>query len=412
MIHLDGDTSPRAYPGSPYTAEAEIALVQRRLAELPDPTTDQHYEPVTDEERQSLIVKHRPKLSSNPQSAVGGNLFRAARDVAAEAPETVDWCLEGYLPLGAIVELVGKAKAAGKTTFVLSAVRAIVDGEPFLGRPTRSGPVVMLTEQSGSSLRAVLERTGLALRDDIRLMTWRESRHLSWATIVDEALAECRRIGAVLLIVDTLPQFANIAGDAENDAGAALAAIAPLQAACGEGMAVLVVRHERKGGGEVGESGRGSSAFTGAVDVVLRLAREPKQTRKGIRILSALSRFDETPDELYIELTDEGYIVLGEAATVALDAAKLAVVEALRLGDLPRTDLEAKAREASQASATTVQSAIGLLYDLGHITREGAGKRNDPFVYRLKGSVSFHQPKGWLEERNGASLDAVLEGTR
>jgi hypothetical protein len=51
-------------------------------------------------------------------------------------------------------------------------------------------------------------------------------------------------------------------------------------AAGSAGLAVLMLRHERKGGGEVGESGRGSSAFAGAVDVILQLKRPEGNTRR------------------------------------------------------------------------------------------------------------------------------------
>ena len=49
--------------------------------------------------------------------------------------------------------------------------------------------------------------------------------------------------------------------------GDALAALRPFQRAAAAGLAVVAVRHERKGGGEVGESGRGASAFVGGVDI-------------------------------------------------------------------------------------------------------------------------------------------------
>jgi hypothetical protein len=95
----------------------------------------------------------------------------------------------------------------------------------------------------------------------------------------------------------TLPQWAGIHGDGENSAGEALAAMAPLQEAASQHhLAVVIARHERKSGGDVGNSGRGSSAFAGAVDIVLSLRRPEGNTRPTLRVIHALSRFDETPD--------------------------------------------------------------------------------------------------------------------
>src|SRR6185436_12737761 len=93
--------------------------------------------------------------------------------------------------------------------------------------------------------------------------------------------------------VDTVSQFAGLRGDAENNSGDALAAIEPLQEAAAQGLAVIAVRHERKGGGEVGESGRGSSAFSGAVDIVVAIRRGEGQTKPTVRVLHTLSRFTE-----------------------------------------------------------------------------------------------------------------------
>lgn len=49
--------------------------------------------------------------------------------------------------------------------------------------------------------------------------------------------------------------------------------MAPLQDAAHAGLTVIVCRHERKGGGDVGDSGRGSSATWGDVDIILQLRR-------------------------------------------------------------------------------------------------------------------------------------------
>ncbi len=317
--------------------------------------------------------------------------FRTARELAAELPPEVPWLVWCYIALGCLHELVGRAKAAGKTTLIAWLIRALVDGLPFLGQPTIRTPVVLLTEQPPTSLRAALERAGLTDRDDLSILTWRDARGAAWRSVVAAAVAECRRIGARVLIVDTLPAFAGIRGDAENDAGAALAAVEPLQAAAADGLAVIVVRHERKGGGDVGESGRGSSAFTGSVDVVLQLRRQVNPVRPTVRVLSALSRFDETPDELVIELTDSGYVVLGDQTAVAFAEARAAILDVLPDSFLP--DGRGAAAESYGLTVpeivakvdgrrTSVQAALGSLQDAGEVERVGSGRRGDPHRYR------------------------------
>ena len=123
-----------------------------------------------------------------------------------------------------------------------------------------------------------------------------------WPQVVDEAITKCREVGAVLLVIDTLSMWAGLRGEDENASGAAAGAMEPVANAAAEGFAVLVARHERKSGGEVGDAGRGSSAFSGAVDVAITLRRlEGDATATEARRLDAVGRYDETPETLVIE---------------------------------------------------------------------------------------------------------------
>jgi AAA domain-containing protein len=336
-------------------------------------------------EQQAARPLGSEKVSAEPPEPSGTKqplAFRSPAEILAELPESIEWCWRSYLAFGTVTELVGKAKAAGKTTLLAHLTRAVVDGAPFLGHTTSRTPVVILTEQPPASLRAVLERADLADRDDLRILLWRDTRGVRWRDVVTAALAECSAVNARLLVVDTLPAFAGIRGEAENDAGAALEALEPLQvAAATSGLAIVVVRHERKAAGVVGETGRGSSAFTGAVDVVLRLARQENPVRPTIRVLEALSRFDETAEELVIELTDAGYLSLGSEAAVAYAEIRTALLELLPEGDaagLAMAELEA----LIDGKRTTIQAALRELVDAGLAVRSGAGKRGDPYRYR------------------------------
>lgn len=222
------------------------------------------------EERARLVSEagtYRPEIHSSgttifkPDERI--NLFRSAREITAQTPATPRWILAGYIAAGAITEPDGKLKASGKTTFMLAAIAKIVEGRPFLGRATIASGVILLTEQNSTSLAVALGRAGLSDRDDVQVMFWSDARGLTWPAIVQLAADEARSRGYQLVIVDTLPQFAGISGDGENSSGAALEAMRPIQEAAATGLGFLISRHERKGGGEVGESARGSSAFSG-----------------------------------------------------------------------------------------------------------------------------------------------------
>jgi hypothetical protein len=308
-------------------------------------------------------------------------LFRTAREIAEATTEEPAWVLYDYVAEGAITEVDGKIKNAGKTTLATYFCRSALDGLIFLGRKTNPTPIVYLTEQSPATFVQALKRADLLNREDFRVLFWHDTIGVSWPEIVAAARAEARRIGARLLIVDTVGQFSGVRGDAENNAGAAHEAMAPLQeASSADGLAVVVLRHDRKSGGDVGDSGRGSSAFSGAVDVVLQLSRPEGQSRPGVRVLKSLSRFDETPEILVIELTDAGYVALGDAEAVATQEARLAALKAAPDNEgaaLKETDLLA----AAGVKRTVGQEVLREHLAAGLMVRIGGGKRGDPYRY-------------------------------
>ena len=307
--------------------------------------------------------------------------FKTGVELAAASDQVIAWIAKGYAARGAITELGAKVKA-GKTTLVLAMVRAAVDGANFLGHATLKTPVVYLTEQPGVSFRQAMERADLLGRHDFTVLPYYDTRGLEWPQVASAAVKECKRIGASLLVVDTLSQFAGLTGDKENNAGDALEAIRPLQEAASEGIGVLAIRHERKSGGDVGDSGRGSSAFAGAVDIVVSLRRPEGNASRNRRLLQSLSRFHETPAELLIELQDEGYVALGEPGETAVKDAKDILFAAA-----PDTETEAlnitELIGDAKVSRRSAQRAVDLLIQEGILSRIGKGKRGDPFRYFL-----------------------------
>jgi len=315
--------------------------------------------------------------------------FQTAAELATVAPASVPWIAPPWVASGCITEIDGKVKAAGKTTLVGALVAAVLDGRPFLGMPTKLSPVVWLTEQSPSSFREVLRRAGLLDRVDLVILSWHNARRVSWPEIVEAARAEAARIGAGLLVVDTLGQFADLPGDSENNAGAVREAVKPLQAAAAGGLGVILTAHERKSGGEVGESGRGSSALAGAVDVIIALGRPEGAQRPTIRQIRALSRFDETPPSLLIELVDDTYDALGTQADVAAQEARAQILDALPISEAGAIRLDELLKRLRGVKRTTALDVLGALVSTGHAGRVGKGVKRDPHRYYRPGTNSF-----------------------
>jgi hypothetical protein len=368
----------------------------------------------------ALAIEYAVEL---PQESNGYHsnqlIFRTAKEVAETTPQEVPWLVPPWIAKGAITEIDGSIKRAGKTTLVSHKVSSILDGKPFLGEPTTKSRVVWLTEQSPTSFRKVLERAGLTDREDLLILHWHDTIGTEWPEVAKIAADKAVEFGADVLVVDTLGQFAGIRGDSENSAGAAQEAMQPLQEAAARGLAVVITRHERKGGGEVGESARGSSAFGGAVDVIMSVRRHQGEARPTVRVIESLSRFDETPEKLVVELTDEGYRSLGDASAFAEKEAMKAIVDLLpaRPENSMKTDEILDKLKEHDIKRTVANEALTKLTTAGTIRRIGEGKRGDPYRYYKPVSeeerVSSSYKGGVPEERNnGHDPDETREETK
>ena len=159
--------------------------------------------------------------------------------------------------------------------------------------------------------------------------------------------------------------------------------MAPLQVAAADGLAIIVVRHERKAGGDVGDSGRGSSAFGGAVDIVMAVRRADRGAAANVRVIHALSRFDETPETLGIELTQHGYVALGDELVVAQRQAEASLLQILPADSSAGLSTD-ELIESTDATRTTIQRALEALIGMGRVVRNGDGKRGDPYRFAVR----------------------------
>jgi DNA-binding transcriptional ArsR family regulator len=358
-------TVEAAHPATPATAE------------LLDDAADV-LEGYAHQENVSAHIEEGPEQKESPPGVAAlVAAFRSAADLAADPPPPTRWRVGRLLPEGALVQLTGAAKGGGKTTFLLHALSACVKGREFLGEPTDACPVVYLTEQArGTFENEYLAPAGLRGNADLHVLYGHLTAGHAWETIVGAGVEKARAVGAGVLVIDTFAYFARVTD--EQDAAVMGRALRLLQDAAAAGLTVVVVHHDRKGGGEAFESGRGSSAFAGAVDVILNLRRGG--ARPSVRELRGEGRYEDLYGDLIVELTDEGYVSCGTSKAVArveaerLVRASLPVTEgdALRLDDL----LEAVKAEVD-VSRATVQRVLAELSDAGVVRAVGKGTRGD-----------------------------------
>ena len=328
------------------------------------------------------VLQEIEKLSTDLRAGVGQKRtlnFISGPELAKSTNDQVDWTAKPYVARGAITELAAKVKM-GKTTLMLHLVHSVLTGSDFMGAPTSQSPVVYLSEQPQASFRQAAQRAEILDQNGFCILFHTAVRGIQWPQVVACAIARCKELGARLLVVDTLLPFSGLKADEENNAGSALESMEPLQQAADAGIAVIIVRHERKSGGNVGDSGRGSSAISGAVDIVLSLRRPEGNSKQNKRVLHALSRFEETPPEILIELTERGFIALGTPHEAAVPEAKVLILAAATKTVSKALTIQ-QISQSSGVSRVTAQRAIVELLKENKFSRVGKGKRGDPFRY-------------------------------
>jgi hypothetical protein len=331
-------------------------------------------------------------VSAQTLSPIGGQkqtnlrpLFRTAEQIMSALVESVYWIVFGIIAKDSITEITGKVKQAGKTTFLMSMVKAILEGGPFIGQTCIQMPVIYLTEQNDITFKAALIRAGINGHPDLHVMSWHDARahKLTWEDQCNAVAAYARKVGAGVVIVDTLGKWAGLAGDGENSAGDAGAAMDPLKMLSAAGhLAVVSVRHSRKSGGDVGDDGRGSSAFAGDADILLSLRRPEGNhaDRPNVRELQGIGRLDGIPEKVLIELQEHEYVLLGTDSAITYQRTRDDVFDALPEAESESTSMDNVVR-VSGASRTTVQRVVDRYVESGHIGKSGTGRRGAPCRY-------------------------------
>ena len=214
-----------------------------------------------------------------------------------------------------------------------------------------------------------------------------------------------------MLCVDTFDKWTGLRGDAENKTGEILAALEPLQNAAAAGLAVVISADQRKAQGSHGDAVRGSNALAGGVDVVLELERSSVDLSSSVRVLKAVSRYEETPEELTAELTETGYTASESVSALRAKSELDRVAAAVeRLAGARTSDAYPTVEELSESvdlPKSTVRERLGVLQDAGRIQRCGSGKRNDAYRY-----FPFDSTDGDLLGRRNKNGAGQLEENR
>ena len=278
---------------------------------------------------------------------------------------------------GTVVELDAYPKY-GKTRLVLDAIWSQLTGSTFLGEPTMSAPVLYLTEEGLVTWSEALAGAGLR-SEECGALDWMSLLELKrepgdWEGLCELLRDYCTCRGVGLLVVDTLARWAGVTD--EDNAVEMAAAVMPLRLIAAADVAVLFLRHDRKGGGPVGQSGRGSSAATGEADHIVHLELKSGSGENAARQreIEAMGRLTGVTGKIVVELGADGhYRLVSDAPEAAKQGAREALLRLLP-GERSSAWTMKECIGACDAKEATMRRALEGLIEEGLVLAEkGAG---------------------------------------
>lgn len=291
----------------------------------------------------------------------------------------IEWVLAGYLARGHKTLMPGIWKS-GKTTFISHVVRSILSGKPFCGLQTTSGIVTIVSEEGRRLWGARRRAVGLAGAVDFLLRPFPIGRPSfgQWVDMV-QAVAEHAKDRS-LVIFDSIHNLWGITQ--ENDNAEQLRWLEPLNAITDVGPALLLTGHPSKAEQTEGRVTRGGGAIAGWVDILMEFRRlDPNDLGNKMRVLTGFSRFEETPQDLVVELASDGYRGLGTRAEVRISTRKDTILGRLPSGPpgMSANEIRDGWPEDRPPSRRTVEADLTSLLQMGRVVRTGDGDRGNPY---------------------------------
>lgn len=239
-------------------------------------------------------------------------------------PEPIDWAIEGLLPAGGNAVLTAGFKA-GKTTTMLNLVKALVDGEPFLGQFTARRARVGLFnyEVSARQLRQWVRDAQIDNLDDMVTLHLRGHRLPLTDPVVADRLVEWLRTNRIdFWVVDPLgPALAGTDENSNTDVRQVLSALDEIKERAG--VTDLVVTHHTGRGSESQNRARGATVVDDWPDARWILTRP--QELDDMRFLKADGRDVSIGEQQLLYDPDTRRLTLGgglEDSRVLIDRAR------------------------------------------------------------------------------------------
>lgn len=238
-------------------------------------------------------------------SAIQGDAHDDLGTILADVePQFIEWLSVGRLARGKTTILDGDP-GLGKSTVALDWAARITRGEPLPDGPKMPPRGVVMLSAEDDPADTIRPRADVAGADVSKILILTERADGSLLSIpndLDLIEAAIRRVDAALLIIDPLMAF--ISGDVNANRDQDIRrAMAPVRTMAERtGVAVLVIRHLTKGGGENAVyRGGGSIGIIGAARFGLIVGADPEDTDRAL-IASSKCNLARKPDTLAYRL--------------------------------------------------------------------------------------------------------------
>lgn len=297
-----------------------------------------------------------------------------------------DWFWHGYLARHTTT-LLSSLWKAGKTTLLSHLLKVLETGGVFCGHTVRPTRVLYVTEEAEWVWAKRRDKIGIGDHVFMQCRPFRaRARMPEWLGLLSHLRDYVEKWDIGLVAFDPLTTLWPV--EKENEAGAVTDALLPLNMLT-DRAGVLLSHHFRKSDGQEATGARGSGALPGYVDTILELRRYDASKRGDHRrVISGWGRFEETPEELVVELTDGGYVAHGDKGEVKKKSATAVLRTVLPTHEpgwtwqavKPALD-EALGDDGPGPGNTRLLALLNDGYEAGLWNRTGEGNKGDPYRF-------------------------------
>jgi putative DNA primase/helicase len=332
------------------------------------------------------IIRETPALTAEgakwrPAKA-GGFTLTPLCELLARPDAPVDYLLDGCLVVGTVSGVFAKPKV-GKGTLARNLCLAVSRGEDFLGLTTKQGECVYLA----------LEERAQDIKRDFRAMGADGTEPI----LIHAAAAPAEGMKALcelvrerkprLVVIDPIIRLARIKD--ERAYAETYAALGPLIDVAREtGTHVMFLHHSGKSAKtDVVDSPLGTTAIGGVPATLIVLKRT-----ESYRTIQTVQRTGEETPETVLQFNRETKRLSIGGTRDQAETEKLSgeILELLQAAGEWKT--EPYITDAVEGKTKFVRRALRQLVEQGKVSREGEGKRGDPYRYRFSFSCSRYIP--------------------